>query len=440
MVSMCRPPVEPGSARPAACLDGCSARGRVGGVLRPGRACALRWLRWGGPGAPVGYGWVVRVMLGCSLGGEGHLIPLVQVGRAIERAGHEVLAIVPPAMARSAERTGLCFRVGDEPQRAVIDDVWRRVRGGPPDAVAGLIDRELFADQCTQHMLEVARAVCEAWRPDFVVREPCEYASAIVAHEAAIRQAQVGISPASIEYGVRAMVAPIIERFSPGVAAAIGSAPYLTSFPPSLDHSPWPDTRRFRRPLRPTAGAEEHRPGNGPPLVYVTLGTVLGHLPEALDVYRGALEALGRLPVRVLLAVGRATDPAMLGPAPQNTRVEQWVRQDAVLREAAAVVCHGGSGTTLGALAAGVPLVIYPLFADQPFNGRAVQNAGAGLVVASPQPPAGGLRSFQPADTAALRTSIKDILTDPSYRAAASEIAAEMNAMPTLDKVITQLL
>jgi hypothetical protein len=46
---------------------------------------------------------------------------------------------------------------------------------------------------------------------------------------------------------------------------------------------------------------------------------------------------------------------------------------DAVLPHAALVVCHGGSGSTFGALAAGVPLVIWPLFADQFRNGRAVQ-------------------------------------------------------------------
>jgi UDP:flavonoid glycosyltransferase YjiC (YdhE family) len=34
------------------------------------------------------------------------------------------------------------------------------------------------------------------------------------------------------------------------------------------------------------------------------------------------------------------------------------------------VVCHGGSGTAFGALAAGVLIVVVPLFADQFENGR----------------------------------------------------------------------
>ena len=65
---------------------------------------------------------------------------------------------------------------------------------------------------------------------------------------------QVGISLAAIERSVLEMVTPIIERARPGVAESIRAAPYLTSFPASLDPSPWPDTRRFRQPA-PAAGA-----------------------------------------------------------------------------------------------------------------------------------------------------------------------------------------
>ena len=256
----------------------------------------------------------MRVLLGCSLGGEGHLVPLTTVGRAIERAGHEVLLVVPPAMAASAERTRLRYRVGDEPPRAFVDEIWKRVRAGPADAVAGLIDRELFADRCTQTMLPAARAARDAWRPDLVVREPCEYATAVVAYEGEIVQAQVGISLASLEYGVRKMVAPIVDRFAPGVAAAIGAAPYLSSFPRSLDPSDWPDTRRFRPPRPRTQHENESWWGEGAdPLIYVTFGSVLGHLREAAGTYRCALDAVAGLPVRVLLTVGHATDVAQPG-------------------------------------------------------------------------------------------------------------------------------
>jgi hypothetical protein len=56
----------------------------------------------------------------------------------------------------------------------VIDQTWMRVRAGPPAAVAGLIDRELFAGHCPQAMLLAARALRHHWRPDLIVRDPCE--------------------------------------------------------------------------------------------------------------------------------------------------------------------------------------------------------------------------------------------------------------------------
>ena len=111
----------------------------------------------------------------------------------------------------------------------------------------------------------------------------------------------------------------------------------------------------------------------------MTFGSVIGHLPEATGVYGMALDAVSGLAARVLLTVGRAMDPGRGGPVPDNTHVEQWVPQSDVLTHAAVVVCHGGSGTTFGALAAGVPLVICPLFADQSMNGRLWRRRGAGL-------------------------------------------------------------
>jgi UDP:flavonoid glycosyltransferase YjiC (YdhE family) len=391
----------------------------------------------------------MRVLMGCSLGGEGHMVPLARAGLALERVGHEVLMLVPPVMAQSAERTGLRYRVGEEPPRGFVDDIWQRVRSGPAHEVSGLIDRELFADRCTAAMLDSAREAREAWQPGLVVREPCEYASAIVAHEAGTPQAQVGISLASIEFGVCAMVAPIIDRFASGVAATIGSSPYLSSFPPSLDPSEWPDTRRFRTPAPSTpvpstpqaspSEGTEWWPGGEQPLVYVTFGSVLGTLPEARSVFRCALDAVAALPARVLLTVGHATDVTSLGHLPENTRVQQWVPQDAVLRHAAVVVCHGGSGTTFGALAAGVPLVICPLFADQPFNGKAVQNAGAGVVLGRNEEASSGLRGLGPGNVAPLRERIEEVLGEPSYRSAAERVAGEIAALPTLDDLVRQL-
>ena len=81
----------------------------------------------------------------------------------------------------------------------------------------------------------------------------------------------------------------------------------------------------------------------------------------------------------MLVALGR--DPADLGAVPANVRVERWVDQPAALARATAMVGHGGSGSTLAALAAGVPVAFIPLFVDGHDNARRVAAAGAGRLV-----------------------------------------------------------
>jgi hypothetical protein len=367
-------------------------------------------------------------------------MPVVAAARAFGRLGHDALVLVPPSLSEAASEAGVAVRIGGEPPRSVIDAAWERVRAGPPEAVVGLIDRELFADRCTEAMLPAARDLFDVWRPEIVVREPCEYATAVLAHTAGLAQLQIGISQSAIELEVLEMVAGTIERYGAGVAAAILAAPYLTSFPASLDPSPWPDTRRFRLPFPASAPLSDWWPGDRRPLVYVTFGTVLGHLPESRAVYRTALDVVVDLSARVLMTVGRAVDPAGLVPVPSNTHIERWVPQGDVFREARLVFCHGGSGTTFGALAAGLPLVMCPLFADQTANARLVQEAGAGLAVFTSTEAAGALRSLGPADVAALRGAIDSVLAEPTYRQTAGRLAAELAGTSTLEEILSQLL
>jgi UDP:flavonoid glycosyltransferase YjiC (YdhE family) len=356
------------------------------------------------------------VLLACSLGGMGHLDPLVPVARSLARGGHEITLLVPPSLERQAALTGLPHVVGDQPPQAVVDAIWERVRAGPPEAVTGLIDRELFAERCTAAMLDTARRL----QPDLVVREPCEYASAVVACEAGVPQVQIGISLARIEWDVLEMVAPII---GPGIAAAVRAAPYLSRFPPSLDPSPWPDTRRYLTPAAVAKALPDWWPADQRPLVYVTFGSVTRHLPEAAGVYRVALAAAAELPARVLVTGWKAERRG-------HVRVEAWVPQADVLPHAAVVVCHGGTSTTLGALAAGVPLVVCPLFADQAANGRLVEAAGCGITLGPDTPSA--LRTLTQEDVEPLRAAVERVLGDPAYRRAAERVAAELRALPPL--------
>lgn len=173
----------------------------------------------------------------------------------------------------------------------------------------------------------------------------------------------------------------------------------------------------------------------------MTFGTVLGHMSIAADVYRTALNATKGLDVRVLLTVGRRFDRSRLGAIPPNVRVEAWVDQANVLDQADLVVCHGGSGTAFGALAAGVPVVVVPLFADQFENGRRIADRGAGLVVdakaSTAAPPRPGIREE---DAPCITAGITSVLATSSYQRSARRIAAEMAAAQPVDEVLAALV
>ncbi|KAJ3344137.1 hypothetical protein HDU83_005387 [Entophlyctis luteolus] len=72
--------------------------------------------------------------------------------------------------------------------------------------------------------------------------------------------------------------------------------------------------------------------------------------------------------------------------APKNFErvyVRKWVDQRAVLHHPATklFISHGGLSSSLESIYAGVPLIVVPLFGDQPINGVYVQDAGLGFTL-----------------------------------------------------------
>ncbi len=384
----------------------------------------------------------MRVLAACSLGGAGHLHPLLPFLEAAQRRGDETLVIGPPALTEMVERFGLAFHPDAEPPEDEVGAIRERLPVAAPLEASILGNRELFGRLATTAMLPAMEETCSQWRPDLVLREPCEYASAVVAGRLGIPMAQVAISLAAGEVASIAAAAPALEEHRQGLVDVLLASPYLTRFPASLDPSSFATTVRYRPP-------PSHRPrslpdwwgGSEAPLVYMTFGTVLGYMSIATGVYRAALQAVGRLPVRALLTVGQKFDRAVLGPIPANVRVEAWVDQDDVFPEAALVVCHGGSGTVFGAMAGGVPVVVVPLFADQFVNGGRIAAAGAGLVVeAEPGAGDGSRRAIAEDDAPRIAGAVDTVLGEPSYRLQARRIAAEMAATPTADEVLATVL
>jgi UDP:flavonoid glycosyltransferase YjiC (YdhE family) len=374
-----------------------------------------------------------------STRGAGHFNPLVPFARAFGRAGHEVLLAGPPDLAGPADAAGFEFWQFDPPPEDELGATWARVPELPPEEANEVVIGEIFGRLNTTAGLPRLRAACEEWRPDAVLRDPNEYGSALAAELHDTPHGRVAIGLASSEELALGIAAGAIDAIrqaeglppDPG-ADVLRRSPYLSVFPQTLDEGAQPDTRRFHDPAwdQPSGELPDWWPGReDDPLVYVTFGSVAGSFAQALPVYDAAMRAVAELPVRVLLTVGRDLDLDALPDLPDNLRVERWVPQQNVLGHAAAAVVHGGSGSTLGAIAAGVPLVVVPLFADQPQNARRVAEVGAGVAV-EPN------REDADATIRLLRDAIRTVLDEPSYGQRARALADELRAEAPVDEVV----
>ena len=371
----------------------------------------------------------MRVLF-ASTRGVGHFNPLVPFVESALAAGREVMVAGPPALAPTIEPTGYPFWQGENPPDDELDATWARVPQVSPDEANRIVIGEIFAGLNVRAMLPALRAAIAEWKPDLVIREQSEFASAIAADEAGVRHARLGISPTGLDRDFLEMATPAVEEQRAGIAEAIWRSPYLTLFPTGLDDPDAelpPDVRRYRDPAEPASDAplpDWWPAGDDLPLVYVSFGTVVGGTPMAGALYGAALAAAAELPARVLMTVGRELDVDALGPLPANVHVESFVPQVDVFGHASLVVTHGGSGTTLGALAAGLPLVVVPLFADQPDNARRVVAVGAGVAT---EPPGVG-------------AAIETVLAEPKYTHAALRMAQEIAWLPPTDAAFDELL
>jgi UDP:flavonoid glycosyltransferase YjiC (YdhE family) len=198
---------------------------------------------------------------------------------------------------------------------------------------------------------------------------------------------------------------------------------------PSYDFAPGavPANVRYVGPqLDDATGADSGNPWavpSGRPLVLVGLSSTV---MRQQGLMQRAADALGQLPVQGLITTGPAVDPALIA-APPNVTVTRWVRHADVLPHCSAVITHGGHGTVMKALIAGVPLVVVPLGRDQPDNAARVVHAGAGI------------RLRKNARVSAVRAATARVIEEPRYRAAAGRMASRLAAERNDNLVVDEL-
>jgi UDP:flavonoid glycosyltransferase YjiC (YdhE family) len=109
-------------------------------------------------------------------------------------------------------------------------------------------------------------------------------------------------------------------------------------------------------------------------------------------------------------------------------RVEQYVPQSLLLLRCDLVVSHAGSGSVVGALAHGLPMVLLPIGADQPLNAARCEALGVARV----------LDPFH-ATSADVANAAEEVLADDRYRRSAERVQAEIAALPGPEQALLLL-
>ncbi|UNO40785.1 nucleotide disphospho-sugar-binding domain-containing protein [Streptomyces sp. MST-110588] len=366
-----------------------------------------------------------------------HFFPCVQLGWALRAGGHEVLVASQPSLTDGITRAGL-------PAAAVGEDVdvgalagryfswlvrqerpveWEEMRAW---GAGNVITYKRIAEAMLEDTLSLARD----WRPDLVVFDPTTYAGPLVA-------ARLGVPAVrhiwGMDYTLRTRefepeaLADLCGRLGiPGVET-LGDLT-VDPCPPSLQVQAPVDrlTMRFV-PYNGPAVVPDWlvRPPERPRICVVESSAVTQWGGPEAALSPVALEALAGTDAEVVV-VGATALPD--GPLPPRTRVAGRIALHLLLPTCDLLVHQGGGGAVMTALAAGVPQLVLPRFADHLFNGRRIAQAGAGREV------------FAGRATAELVRAEAELLRkDDKYRVRAQELRDEMAQQPSAAEVTGRL-
>jgi sterol 3beta-glucosyltransferase len=174
------------------------------------------------------------------------------------------------------------------------------------------------------------------------------------------------VSPAELRRRMLGGEWPMLAGYSPSV------------FPPPPDWPSWIHVTGYwfldaEPTWQPPPGLLDFLQ-SGPPPVYIGFGSMAGRNPEQrTEIALKALECSGQRGVLLTGWGGLNT-----GSLPDTVFAIDSAPHDWLFPQMAAVVHHGGAGTTAAALRAGTPSLVVPFFGDQPFWGRRVAELGVG--------------------------------------------------------------
>ncbi|GAB6897660.1 glycosyltransferase [Kineosporia succinea] len=360
----------------------------------------------------------------------GHLLPILPLARAAQRAGHEVALLSHPSVAHLAPSLTLLpagpsleenlaevmRRSGVDARDVAIDETEANAR----------IPVDFFVHARMDLGAAAARAAVREFAPGLVVADAADLFGPYTAAALGVPWAVHGASLPFNEQLAKFFDVAAAERVAQEGVTLTSPVAYLDPWPDALlrpsDVYPAP-----RIPVRAVPhrgeGAPWRRTRRGDrPTVLLTLGTLVDD-PQALG---GALDSLLELDVDVIVAPHVAGDLGDRQPDPDRVQVAGFVPMKDLLDSGVdVVVTAGGAGTVLSALSAGIPLVVLPMGVDKPMNAERVASVGAGRTVTAP---------------GEIAAAVAEVLATPAHARAAAHVAESVCSSYPAEAALDRLL
>lgn len=373
---------------------------------------------------------MARLFLG-AFGDAGHAFPMIALGRALAARGHDVTLQTWTRWQEHVEREGMRFAPAPEyqvfptlerplkPYEAVVRatrDTLPQLSAAQPEAVvadiltlAPALGGELLGVPVATLIPHVDPRSANGFPPYSLGARLPRTALGRAVWRSTDRVVRRGVELGRRELNEtrQRLGLASLARVHGGISERLA---LVATFPQLEYPRPWPASTHVVGPLlwEPPFGDVELPPGDDP-LVLVAPSTVQDPSHRLL---RAAVSGLAGERVRVLATTNRRPLERPLA-LPDHARLVDWVSYSRTMPRCDVVVCHGGHGTVVRALASGCTVVCCPAGGDMNENAARVDWAGVGVRLP---------RRF--ATPQAVRLAVRRALRETGRRARARELAA----------------
>ena len=359
----------------------------------------------------------------------GHLVPLLGLGGALRDAGHDVRVATHPDRHALITAAGLAAVAAGMSGSAMTQERirrWPETTKQPGTAWALRMFTQILAPSTLSDLCELV----DDWEPDLLVHEEGEYAGPVAAARADVPW---------VTHGWGSPLRPTeeleqLEEHAAGLWSTAGLAvpPWGGLYRHGLVN-PCPRALQAAVPGAPTVWPV--RPASLGPMpepsaqpitadAYVGFGTVPIYADDVASLTAAVRGCTARGLRTVVTATADDIIETLAGLHRELVDARRFVSLGEVLSSCRVVVCHGGAGTVLAALEAGLPMVI--LCQGSPSQTRMAEACGrAGVAAIS--------------GTTTIETAIGRVLDDPGFQERSVAVREEICSMPASSDLVEPL-